>query len=158
MRSPKRIWFPTLKSKDGFAAGSLANARMNLEVAQMTYDARTKARLSQRERGDLIGTLQSVIARLEDAGSTGRPLSMPQRIGNALGQRLELRFCADKPKKSQTGRGGCGSESLISTRLKSVAALPRAQKRRARVHNSSSLPTPFPRHQSPTYPPAPFAI
>ncbi len=70
----------------------LANARINLEVAQMIYDARTKAALSQRELADLIGSKQSVIARLEDADYEGHSLSMLQRIGNALGQRLELRF------------------------------------------------------------------
>jgi ribosome-binding protein aMBF1 (putative translation factor) len=70
----------------------IANARINLEVAQMIYDARTRAGLSQRELADLIGSKQPVIARLEDAGYDGHSLSMLQRIGDALGQRLELRF------------------------------------------------------------------
>jgi ribosome-binding protein aMBF1 (putative translation factor) len=70
----------------------IANARVNLEVAQMIYDARTKAGMSQRELAELIGSRQSVIARLEDADYDGHSLSMLQRIGNALGQRLELRF------------------------------------------------------------------
>ncbi len=72
----------------------IANARINLEVAQMIYDARTKAGLSQRELAERIGSRQSVIARLEDADYTGHSLSMLQRIGNALGQHLELRFVA----------------------------------------------------------------
>src|ERR1039457_6298935 len=70
----------------------IANARINLEVAQMIYDARTKAGMSQRELAELIGSRQSVISRLEDADYQGHSLSMLQRIGNALGQRLELRF------------------------------------------------------------------
>ena len=70
----------------------IANARINLEVAQMIYDARTRAGLSQRELADLIGSKQPVIARLEDADYAGHSLSMLQRIGDALGQRLELRF------------------------------------------------------------------
>ena len=70
----------------------VANARMNLEVAQMIYEARTKAGLSQRELAELIGSRQSVIARLEDADYRGHSLSMLQRIGNSLGQQLELRF------------------------------------------------------------------
>jgi transcriptional regulator with XRE-family HTH domain len=70
----------------------IANARVNLEVAQMIYDARTKAGMSQREVAELVGSRQSVIARLEDADYEGHSLSMLQRIGNALGQRLELRF------------------------------------------------------------------
>jgi ribosome-binding protein aMBF1 (putative translation factor) len=70
----------------------IANARINLEVAQMIYDARTKAGMSQRELAELVGSRQSVIARLEDADYQGHSLSMLQRIGNALGQRVELRF------------------------------------------------------------------
>ena len=69
----------------------IANARMNLEVAQMIYDARPKAGLSQRALADLVGSRQSVIARLEDADYEGHSLSMLQRIGDALDQRLELR-------------------------------------------------------------------
>lgn len=38
-----------------------------------------------------------MIARLEDADYQGHSLSMLQRIGNALGQRLELRFVTAKP-------------------------------------------------------------
>ena len=70
----------------------IANARINFEVAQMIYDARTKAGLSQRELAERIGSRQSVIARLEDADYRGHSLSMLQRIGNALGRQLELRF------------------------------------------------------------------
>ena len=70
----------------------IANARTNMEVAQMIYDARTKAGLSQRELAELVGSRQSVIARLEDADYKGHSLSMLQKIGNALGQQLELRF------------------------------------------------------------------
>ena len=49
----------------------IANARINLEVAQMIYDARTKAGMSQRELAELVGSRQSVIARLEDADYQG---------------------------------------------------------------------------------------
>jgi len=65
----------------------------------MIYDARTKAGLSQRALADLIGSKQSVIARLEDADYEGHSLSMLQRIGDALDQRLELRFVhANRPR------------------------------------------------------------
>jgi DNA-binding XRE family transcriptional regulator len=90
----------------------LASARMNLDVAQMIYDARTKARMSQSELANLIGTRQSVIARLEDADYTGHSLSMLQRIANALGQRVELRFVRTSPKNSKPAGG-----SPISNRL-----------------------------------------
>lgn len=70
----------------------VARARTSLEVAQMIYDARTQVGLSQRRLAELIGSKQSVIARLEDAEYEGHSLSVLQRIGAALGQRLELRF------------------------------------------------------------------
>src|SRR6202051_3911641 len=70
----------------------IAQAKINFEVAQMIYDARTKAGLSQSELAELIGSKQPVIARLEDADSEGHSLTMLQRIAEALGQHLALRF------------------------------------------------------------------
>ena len=81
-----------LTGKSARVRREIANARINLEVAQMIYDARTKAGLSQRALAERVGSRQSVIARLEDADYRGHSLSMLQRIGNALGQQLELRF------------------------------------------------------------------
>ncbi len=45
----------------------LQEATLNAEIAQIIYDARTEARLTQQKLADLVGTSQSVIARLEDA-------------------------------------------------------------------------------------------
>ena len=81
-----------LTGKSASVRQKLANARVNFEVAQMICDARSKAGLSQRELAERIGSRQSVIARLEDADYRGHSLTMLQRIGNALGQELELRF------------------------------------------------------------------
>jgi ribosome-binding protein aMBF1 (putative translation factor) len=64
--------------------------KLNLRVAQMIYDARHKARLTQKQLAELIGTKQQVIARLEDADYEGHSLSMLQRIAAALGRRLDL--------------------------------------------------------------------
>jgi len=70
----------------------ITKAHVNFDVAQMIYDARTRAGMSQRQLADLVGSRQSVIARLEDADYEGHSLTMLHRIGSALGQRLELRF------------------------------------------------------------------
>ena len=78
-------------SSEAIKAG-IAEATINLEVAQMIYDARTKAGLSQNKLASLIGSKQSVIARLEDADYEGQSLTMLQRIAAALELRLELRF------------------------------------------------------------------
>ena len=90
-----------LTGRSAVVRRGIANARINMEVAQMIYDARTKAGLSQSELPALIGTKQPVTARLEDADYEGHSLTMLQRIAAALEQRLELRFV---PKKSRTRR------------------------------------------------------
>jgi ribosome-binding protein aMBF1 (putative translation factor) len=78
----------------------IAKAKINFEVAQMIYDARTKAGLSQSALAALIGSKQPVIARLEDARYQGHSLNMLQRIAAALEQRLALRFV---PSRKHTG-------------------------------------------------------
>ena len=71
----------------------LANeAVVNAEVAQLIHDVRTKAKLTQKQLAEVVGTTQSVIARLEDADYEGHSLSMLQRIAAAVNKRLEVRF------------------------------------------------------------------
>ncbi len=83
----ERITGNSAERKAGIAA-----AKINLQVAQMIYEARTSAGLSQKQLAELIGSKQPVIARLEDAEYEGHSLSMLQRIAGALAQRLEIRF------------------------------------------------------------------
>lgn len=68
----------------------LREASLNAKVAQLIYTARKQSRLTQQQLADLIQTKQSVIARLEDADYEGHSLSMLQRIGEALGQKIEI--------------------------------------------------------------------
>jgi predicted transcriptional regulator len=70
----------------------LREASLNAKVAQLIYTSRKQAGLTQQQLADLIGTKQSVIARLEDADYEGHSLSMLQRIGEALGQRIEIQM------------------------------------------------------------------
>jgi len=63
---------------------------INARVARMIYEARNKAGLTQQQLADLVGTKQSVIARLEDADYEGHSLTMLQRIAAAFHQRLEI--------------------------------------------------------------------
>ncbi len=70
----------------------LREASLNAKVAQLIYTARKQTGLTQKQLADLIGTQQSVIARLEDADYEGHSLSMLQRIGEALGQRIEIQM------------------------------------------------------------------
>lgn len=71
----------------------LANeAMVNAEVAHLIYDVRNKAKLTQKQLAEVVGTTPSVIARLEDADYEGHSLSMLQRIAAAVNKRLEVRF------------------------------------------------------------------
>jgi len=65
-------------------------------VAQMIYDARTTAGLTQQQLADAVGTTQSVISQLEDADYQGHSLTMLRRIAKALHRKLEIRFVADE--------------------------------------------------------------
>jgi len=67
-------------------------ARVNAAVAQLVYDARQKAGLSQAELADRIGSKQAVISRLEDADYDGHSLTMLLRIAAALGKQLAIKF------------------------------------------------------------------
>lgn len=72
----------------------IAEETINVRIAQMIYDARSKAALTQKELAELVGTTQSVIARLEDADYEGHSLNMLNRIATALDKRIDIRFLA----------------------------------------------------------------
>ena len=74
----------------------IENYKLNMHVAQLIYDARDDAGLTQKQLAEMVGTKQQVIARLEDADYEGHSLSMLRRIGEALGLDLEIRFVAAK--------------------------------------------------------------
>ncbi len=65
-------------------------ATINAHVAQLIYDARTEAGLSQQELAKMINTTQSVISRLEDADYEGHSLSMLGHIANALNREVKI--------------------------------------------------------------------
>src|SRR5438046_2688736 len=73
--------------------------RLNGAVATLIYNARTDAGLTQAQLADLVGTQQSVIARLEDADYGGHSLSMLGRIAAALNRQLTVTF---KPFRKQS--------------------------------------------------------
>jgi ribosome-binding protein aMBF1 (putative translation factor) len=67
-------------------------ASINAQVSLIIYDVRKQAGLTQQQLADLIGTTQSVIARLEDADYEGHSLSMLARIAAALDRKLEIKM------------------------------------------------------------------
>jgi ribosome-binding protein aMBF1 (putative translation factor) len=68
----------------------IKESSLNAKLAQLIYQARAQAGLTQQQLADRVGTKQSVIARLEDAEYEGHSLSMLQKIARALNRRLEV--------------------------------------------------------------------
>ena len=77
----------------------LEDERANAEVARKIYDLRLKAKFTQTQLANLVGTTASVICRLEDADYDGHSLSMLRRIAAALGKRVAIHFVAASRKK-----------------------------------------------------------
>ncbi len=67
-----------------------AEAKINAHVAQLIYDARIEAGLTQAQLAELVGTKQSVISRLEDGNYEGHSLSMLNKIAKALHQEVKI--------------------------------------------------------------------
>ena len=76
-------------------------ATVNAHVAQLIYDARTEAGLSQTELARMIGTTQSVISRLEDADYEGHSLSMLNRVAQALNREVKIDLVPTQTVPSQ---------------------------------------------------------
>ena len=72
----------------------------DFRVAQMIYDARTEAGLTQKQLAKAVGTTQSVISQLESAEYEGHSLSMLQRIAQALHRRVEIRLVPTSPARA----------------------------------------------------------
>ncbi len=73
-----------LTGDDPKIRAAMAEARLQFEVGQVVYDARTQAGFTQAQLARRVGTTQSVISRLEDADYGGHSLSMLRRIARAL--------------------------------------------------------------------------
>ena len=80
----------------------IAEANVNFRVAQLIHDARAAAKLTQQQLAALVGTKQSVIARLEDAEYDGHSLTMLSRIADALHQTLDVRFVRRQERAPQS--------------------------------------------------------
>jgi ribosome-binding protein aMBF1 (putative translation factor) len=76
--------------RDPELAEMVRESSVNAQVSLIIYDVRKQAGLTQKQLADLIGTTQSVIARLEDADYEGHSLSMLARIAAALDRRLKI--------------------------------------------------------------------
>lgn len=69
---------------------SLQEERIKVQVAQLIYDLRKDAKLTQQQLAEMIGTTQSVISRLEDSDYDGHSLTMLERIAKALNSQIRI--------------------------------------------------------------------
>ena len=81
---------------DGELRRMIVEATIHAQVARMIFDARSKAGITQKELAKLVGTTQSVSARLEDGDYEGHSLSLVNRIAEALDKRIEIRLISAK--------------------------------------------------------------
>ena len=79
---------------DPSLAEAVEEESFNADLAMKVYEARKEAGLTQRQLAALVGTQQSVIARMEDADYDGRSLNLLRRIGRALGKSVLVEFYA----------------------------------------------------------------
>ena len=100
---------------NGFLAEQLADpdfARIfveekeKLDLAIRIHELRAEAGISQKRLAEMIGTTQSVIARMENPEYSGYSLRMLRRIAAALGRRVKIEFVPLKtsPKKRRRSR------------------------------------------------------
>jgi ribosome-binding protein aMBF1 (putative translation factor) len=78
-------------------------ARINAAVAQLIYNARQEAGLSQAKLAERIGSKQAVISRLEDADYEGHSLSMLRRMATALRKQISIEFHDVSKARSRAG-------------------------------------------------------
>jgi ribosome-binding protein aMBF1 (putative translation factor) len=93
-----------VKAKRPAGLGQVRSAvEESLALAQMIYDMRTEAGLSQRELAQRMGTTQSVISRLEEGGGTGNRVDTLARVATALGRHMVISFPRTVPTKIKDG-------------------------------------------------------
>ncbi|MDQ6900829.1 MAG: helix-turn-helix domain-containing protein [Candidatus Dormibacteraeota bacterium] len=74
-------------------------AKAAYEVGRMIRELREARQLSQRELAERMGTTQSVVGRLEAGGSKPTLVTL-ERVAQALGLRLEVRFQDEELKSA----------------------------------------------------------
>lgn len=83
-----------LMADPDFAAG-YAEADGEYSLVEALIEARSKAKLSQTELAERLGTTQSAIARLEGGGVTPT-LKTLRRYAEATGMKLRVELVAEK--------------------------------------------------------------
>ncbi|MBK7367248.1 MAG: XRE family transcriptional regulator [Candidatus Eisenbacteria bacterium] len=77
----------------------LEDAVLNMSIATEVYELRTRAKLTQKQLAERVGTTHTVISRLEDADYRGHSLKMLQRIVKAMGCRMEIHIIGHRRRR-----------------------------------------------------------
>jgi transcriptional regulator with XRE-family HTH domain len=85
-------WDDVKSKRRAPSAETRAGIEQDLALAQLIYDLRTEAGLSQRELAERMGTTQSVISRLEEGGGAKNRIDTLARVAGALGRHLVVSF------------------------------------------------------------------
>jgi len=83
-------FFRSVERRPGYAERASA-FDVEYAVAMALQEARTRARLSQKELAEQLGTTQSVISRME-SGRANITLAKLQEYAEACGGRLEVKI------------------------------------------------------------------
>lgn len=67
-------------------------ADSELDIAEQIHQAREEAGLTQMQLAELIGTSQSVVARIEDPDYEGHSLTTLRKVAEALDLRFRIEF------------------------------------------------------------------
>lgn len=98
LRTLKKRWLKEPGFKEGYD-----RLAPEFAVASLLIEARTRAKLSQAELAQRMGTSQSTIARLE-SGSAKPSLSTLERFANATGMRMRVVFEPVKVAKKRRAK------------------------------------------------------
>jgi transcriptional regulator with XRE-family HTH domain len=94
----KKRWMKEPGFKEGYDA-----LGEEFDLASMLIAARAKAKLSQEELAERMGTSQSTIARLE-SGAAKPSLSTLERFAQATGTRVRVSLVPAAPRKRKPGK------------------------------------------------------
>ncbi|MBK7644776.1 MAG: helix-turn-helix domain-containing protein [Planctomycetes bacterium] len=100
MTNDAMVIIDRLTGNDPVRRAGIADQWINLEIAQLVYDVRKQAGLTQAQLARKVGTTQSVISRLEDSDYGAQSLTMLRRIARALELYLRISF-QPLPKKKR---------------------------------------------------------
>lgn len=80
-------------------AASLEEELLHARIAQMIYDLRTSAGLTQKQLAKLLKTTDSVISRLESADYSQHSLAMLEKIARVFHGKVHIHIVPGKPRQ-----------------------------------------------------------